>query len=1255
LTGSAAWTTSLATVAKVSAGLVSAKGAGTAKITATYQSISGSAKVVVSQATLTVTANNLTKPYGAANPTLTYTVTGFATGDTQSSATTGAAKLTTSATLNSQPGTYPIAATAGTLKAANYTFNLVNGVLTVVALEAVTLNCPNATIVYGSSEQCTASGTYSDGTSKPLTGSATWTSSAAGVAKVTAGLVSSKGTGTVSITATYQNLSGSTQLAVNQAVLTVTAKSLSKTYGTPNPALTYSMAGFVSGETQTSAATGAPALSTSATLNSVPGTYPITIAAGTLKAANYAFNLVNGALAIALSPTAPALLGIAPSSAQAGGPKTTVVAYGSNFKTGVAIQWNGKALPTACTTAGNLTGYASCTSATALTATVPAANLSSAATAQVTVVNPSPGGGASVPMTFSILPAPAAGTWVRAVAGVTVPWDEIWDAQHGRLYVSAATQDPANPNTIASIDPVAGKISSTVAAGNDPHLLTISSDSSYLWASLDGSHAVQRFLLPSLAKDISFPLPNMPDVDPPGWPQVLSSLQAAPVNPHTIALVLRGSNGVLVYDDTTRRPVSVPSWEPGGGPFLDFIQWGMDDSTIYGTEDETMDAGGIGTLAVNSSGVSLVSYPDSLLLEPWDSQFDRSNGILYSYAGAYDPKNPSLVGTFSVDSAADYVCTADSSLGRYFCLTVFSLDETDIFVTELLVFDLNTYALIGSTYLGWSSSDAGTNSGNSPISGFPMKLVRWGNAGLALITTNDAQSGFPDPMFGSGGVFLIDGAAINPNAAPDASSGSPSGGTNSWLSSISPQSAAAGSGEVLATITGTGFSPASAACWNCSSSQLQLLPTTYVSPTQLQVVIPVNAMPATVPLEVSVYSETADPFSTSAFSNNALTFTVLPSSTKTKITPLNLSGLAMAWDAPSEKLYVAVEDYDAAYPDSIVAVDPAAGQIVNAQSVESDPLLLSDSAGGQYLYVGYAYNTNMTQLELPSLGSPVTWPLNPLQIGPGPYPAYDLKASPTDPHVTAVTYFNQWGADKMGTAYLGVYDDSILRPDPAKATGGNFEALAWSANGANIMTTGEVWYTGTGISLVQVDSSGATYLGPAKTAMAPGELHSDFGTNLIYSDNGNVADPVTGALAGTYRASGLVAPDSSLNRVFILGQVAAQEKTNSYTIQSFDEKKFSLVSSITLNYLSGFPIEMVRWGASGLAVLTTGGALNVTANSFGMLYLIDDPKFVSNLASANVAEPEKPELVQKRWKRLSKRDVLAQAHRSAQKQAACCR
>jgi hypothetical protein len=102
-------------------------------------SVSGASKTATfaldaTKATLTVTATSQTIAYNAAIPSpLPYTIAGYVNGDT-SKAVTGAPVLTTTATRGSQPGTYPITVSLGTLAATNYTFNLVNGTLTIKSL-----------------------------------------------------------------------------------------------------------------------------------------------------------------------------------------------------------------------------------------------------------------------------------------------------------------------------------------------------------------------------------------------------------------------------------------------------------------------------------------------------------------------------------------------------------------------------------------------------------------------------------------------------------------------------------------------------------------------------------------------------------------------------------------------------------------------------------------------------------------------------------------------------------------------------------------------------------------------------------------------------------------------------------------------------------------------------------------------------------------------------------------------------------------
>jgi hypothetical protein len=68
--------------------------------------------------------------------------------------------------------------------------------------------------------------------------------------------------------------------------------------GDPIPTFTYTLTGFVNGDTAATAVTGAPILSTTATSTSPPGKYKITGTLGTLAAQNYTFSPVYGTLTI---------------------------------------------------------------------------------------------------------------------------------------------------------------------------------------------------------------------------------------------------------------------------------------------------------------------------------------------------------------------------------------------------------------------------------------------------------------------------------------------------------------------------------------------------------------------------------------------------------------------------------------------------------------------------------------------------------------------------------------------------------------------------------------------------------------------------------------------------------------------------------------------------------------------------------------------------------------------------------------------
>jgi hypothetical protein len=93
-------------------------------------------------------------------------------------------------------------------------------------------------------------------------------------------------------------------LSVTKVPLTITPANLSSIIGVVPPLTSYTLLGFVNGETPSSAGvTGAPALTTVATASSIANSYGIKSAVGTLAAANYSFVAGIGKLTLVGLPT----------------------------------------------------------------------------------------------------------------------------------------------------------------------------------------------------------------------------------------------------------------------------------------------------------------------------------------------------------------------------------------------------------------------------------------------------------------------------------------------------------------------------------------------------------------------------------------------------------------------------------------------------------------------------------------------------------------------------------------------------------------------------------------------------------------------------------------------------------------------------------------------------------------------------------------------------------------------------------------
>jgi hypothetical protein len=157
------------------------------------------------------------------------------------------------------------------------------------------------------------------------------------------------------------------------------------------------------------------------------------------------------------------------------------------------------------------------------------------------------------------------------------------------------------------------------------------------------------------------------------------------------------------------------------------LQWGSNATALFAAnyEDSAFD---FYTLSVNASGVAQAKdYAGTFGSFTNRIHFDGGSKLIYSNDGkVVDPATGSLVGTF----AAVAPMAPDSTIN-----TAFFVVGGGGSTATIKSFNLTTTALIGSITI-------------SNVTGNPVKLIRWGQNGLAFNTD-------------SGQIFLIGGNFVH--------------------------------------------------------------------------------------------------------------------------------------------------------------------------------------------------------------------------------------------------------------------------------------------------------------------------------------------------------------------------------------------------------------------------------------------------------------------------------------------------------------
>ena len=247
----------------------------------------------VGRAILTVSADAKSRNYGARNPTLTASYSGWLNGDT-AAVLAGAPALACAAATNSPVGSYTITVSAGTLSATNYSLAFTNGLLA-VNRAPITITATATNRAYGAANPVltgTVVGVVNRENITGLYSTLATETSPAGTYSIAPSLSDPDGK-----LGNYNVTTNSALLTITKAVLAVVADNKSRFYGDVNPTFTASYSGWLNSDSVAVLA-GAPSLTTFATTNSAIGNYTITAAAGSLSATNYSFAFTNGLLTV---------------------------------------------------------------------------------------------------------------------------------------------------------------------------------------------------------------------------------------------------------------------------------------------------------------------------------------------------------------------------------------------------------------------------------------------------------------------------------------------------------------------------------------------------------------------------------------------------------------------------------------------------------------------------------------------------------------------------------------------------------------------------------------------------------------------------------------------------------------------------------------------------------------------------------------------------------------------------------------------
>jgi hypothetical protein len=312
-----------------------------------------------------------------------------------------------------------------------------------------------------------------------------------------------------------------------------------------------------------------------------------------------------------------------------------------------------------------------------------------------------------------------------------------------------------------------------------------------------------------------------------------------------------------------------------------------------------------------------------------------------------------------------------------------------------------------------------------------------------------------------------------------------------------------------------------------------------------------------------------------------------------------ITGSSMVYSPASQLLYVAVPSSAPINPNSIVSIDPGTGSLVGTPIVVgTDPGHLALSDDESYLYVAARTDSKIQRINLVTgqVERSVALPLDPYFSQPTS--VIDMHVVPGSPKLIVASLYGS--SSDVGAVLID--DSGIVQylPNRINATT-YFDLNTFTFTSDPTLIYGYP-QRDSFLNITSVQPTGLTPVAVSNTGTGTNgawTVVSD-GT-LLYSNMGEVWNPATKALIGTYpglnRESSVV-PDTAAHRTYTLDGFLSYQGYGGYsTILSFDQTTFAQVDSLAFAVNGAQALQ--RWGSDGFAFLSGSQIILTTSHIAG--------------------------------------------------------